>query len=56
MLKGECNCGCVKFQTDTVPAGVFICHCSICRRHTGTNGNAVVLVNNADLHWVSGKD
>ena len=55
MLKGECNCGSVQFQISCIPAGVFVCHCSICRRHTGTNGNAVVIVHNSDFHWISGE-
>ncbi len=56
MLKGECNCGQVQFQIDAMPAGVIICHCSICRRHTGTNGNAVVLLKNDNFQWISGQE
>lgn len=56
MLKGECNCGAVCFEISTRPSGVYVCHCSICRRHTGTNGNAVVVVANTDFCWLSGED
>lgn len=53
MLKGACNCGANRFQISTQPDGVYVCHCSICRRHTGTNGNAVVVVENAAFQWLS---
>ena len=55
-MRGECNCGSVKFEINTEPSGVYVCHCSICRRHTGTNGNAVVVVRREDFSWISGED
>jgi len=48
MVTGECNCGAVQFEIDADLAGVFVCHCSICRRSTGSNGIAVVVVPDAD--------
>ena len=35
---------------------MFVCHCSICRRATGSNGIAVVVVDNADFRWVRGEE
>ncbi|MBX2848830.1 MAG: GFA family protein [Acidiferrobacterales bacterium] len=35
---------------------VFICHCSICRKSTGSGGIAVCVINNDDFQWVSGKE
>ncbi len=55
MVRGECNCGAIRFEVSTEPAGVYVCHCSICRRHTGTNGNAVLVVDRTDFRWVSGE-
>ncbi len=55
MLTGECNCGGVQYEADARPAGVYICHCSICRRHTGTNGNAVVVVGKDVFRWLRGE-
>ena len=54
MLQGECNCGSISFAVNTEPEGIYVCHCSICRRHTGTNGNAVLVIDNADFNWLSG--
>lgn len=56
MIKGECNCGAIQFEANTNPAGVFVCHCSICRRHTGTNGNAVLVLSDNDFRWLRGEE
>jgi hypothetical protein len=56
MLTGECNCGAVAFAVDAEVAGVYVCHCSICRRSTGSNGIAVVVVDNRAFHWLRGED
>ena len=56
MATGECNCGAVRFEVLTDLGGVFVCHCSICRRSTGANGIAVVLAAKDRFRWVSGQD
>jgi hypothetical protein len=54
--RGECNCGAVKFEIDAELTDVYVCHCSICRRATGSNGIAVVIVPNEMLRWAQGED
>ena len=56
MASGECNCGAVRFEIDGDLTDVYVCHCSICRRATGSNGIAVVVVPNERLRWVQGRD
>lgn len=56
MLKGECNCGSVAFEIDADLSDVFICHCSICRRSTGSNGIAVVVTDNSAFRWTRGTE
>jgi len=56
MITGACNCGAVQFQIDAALSGVFVCHCSICRRSTGSNGIAVVVVRNDQFRWVRGQE
>ena len=53
---GQCNCGAVAFETNTELSEVFVCHCSICRRYTGGNGIAVVVVDNHAFRWLRGED
>ena len=56
MVTGACNCGAVQFSIDAPLSGVYVCHCSICRRSTGSNGIAVVVVNNDHFRWVDGQE
>ena len=56
MTGGSCNCGAVAFELATSPSDVFVCHCSICRKWSGTNGIAVVICDAADLTWLRGED
>lgn len=56
MAKGECNCGAVAFEITSGLPGVIVCHCSICRRATGSNGIAVMVVDNAAFRWLRGED
>jgi hypothetical protein len=56
MATGECNCGAVQFEIDAELSGVFVCHCSICRRSTGSNGIAVVIVPNGQFRWTQGEE
>lgn len=55
MATGECNCGAVAFDIAADLADVFVCHCSICRRSTGSNGIAVVVVDNEAFRWTRGE-
>ena len=55
-IKGSCNCGGVQFEIEVPIADVYVCHCSICRKSTGSGGIAVAIVKNQDLSWVEGKD
>lgn len=56
MASGQCNCGAVTFAIDGAVNDVFVCHCSICRRYTGSSGIAVVVVENERFRWLRGED
>ncbi len=56
MISGECNCGEVTFSILANVAEIFVCHCSICRRSTGSNGIPVVMVKNESFLWDKGTD
>jgi len=55
-LSGECNCGAVAFDLMDEPNGIFVCHCSICRRYTGSNGIAVLVIENENFRWSRGEE
>ena len=44
VLTGSCLCGAVAFEVDGPVAGVGQCHCSLCRKVSGTASNAVFIV------------
>ena len=56
MAAGACNCGAVAFELDVELSGIYFCHCSICRRATGSNGIAVVVIENEAFRWTRGED
>ena len=55
MAGGECNCGTVQFEIETELSDVYVCHCSICRRSTGSSGIAVVIVPKDRFRWIMGE-
>ena len=56
MATGACNCGAVSFEITAPLSSIYFCHCSICRRASGSNGIAVVVVPNEDFRWTGGED
>lgn len=56
MALGQCNCGAISFEISAGISEVVVCHCSICRRSTGSNGIAVVVVDNSGFQWKSGEE
>lgn len=56
MTIGTCNCGGVVFEITNQIKEVYFCHCSICRRNTGSNGIAVVITGNENFRWVKGEE
>ncbi len=56
MASGACNCGAISFRINADLSDVFVCHCSICRRATGSNGIAVLVVDNDVFEWTGGEE
>jgi hypothetical protein len=56
MARGQCNCGGIQFEIDQDLRDVYVCHCSICRRSTGSNGIAVLVVPAEHLRWTRGRE
>ncbi len=55
MAIGACNCGAISFRINADLKDVYVCHCSICRRATGSNGIAVIVVDSTKFEWTSGE-
>jgi len=57
MLKyrGECLCGAVRYELEApAPSAMFLCHCSRCRKETGTIHGASVFFASGQLRWERG--
>ena len=57
MIQGSCLCGAVKFQIDESEILMMNnCHCSRCRKATGSAFGSFVFLAAKDFEWLSGKD
>lgn len=54
--KGSCNCGADTFSVSIALTDVFVCHCSICRKYSGSGGVAVTIVPKESITFISGAD
>ncbi len=54
---GECLCGACRYViTGQKPRAMYFCHCSRCRKETGTVHGANIFFNDAQLLWDKGED
>ena len=56
MIRGSCLCGAVKFEITRAVGPFELCHCSRCRKASGSAFNATVGVRRDDFRVVSGRD
>ena len=56
MFEGGCLCGEVTYAIDGGVSSVWLCHCSKCRKTTGSAFAAVALCRAEDFRWRSGED
>lgn len=54
-MKGSCLCGAVAFEVSITPSLFYRCHCSLCRKQSGTGYNLATLVNVGDFSWLKGE-
>lgn len=53
--KGSCLCGEVSYQVEGEFDSFFLCHCSLCRKDTGSAHAANLFSTSAALEWLSGE-
>lgn len=57
LYKGQCLCGTCRYViTGQKPNAMYLCHCSRCRKETGSIHGANVFFSDAKLSWESGQD
>ncbi len=56
-IGGSCLCGAMRYRVSGEAQRFYHCHCSRCRKASGTGHASNLLVTPAEgLHWVSGGD
>ncbi len=56
MLTGSCLCGTVAFAVDEPLPDLYQCHCSLCRKVTGSSNNTATVVATSRFRWERGED
>ncbi|GAB3332156.1 GFA family protein [Marilutibacter aestuarii] len=54
-LQGGCLCGAVRFEATSPFRRMVHCHCSRCRRSTGTGHATNIAVDSGQFAWLSGE-
>lgn len=55
MVEGSCLCGAVRFAIEGKTTDIGMCHCSKCRKVSGTASNANLMVARGGLSWLAGE-
>ena len=54
--RGSCLCGARTYEIEGDLDGVWVCHCSLCRKVSGSSGIAILIVPRERFRWVTGAD
>lgn len=55
IASGSCLCGAVRFEISGSFDAFFLCHCSRCRKGSGSAHGANLFASNAELRWCAGE-
>lgn len=55
-LSGSCLCGAVKYEATGEPQRFVHCHCSRCRKATGTGHASNLFLQPGSLKWLAGEE
>ena len=55
-MRGKCLCGAIEFELDGDIPNLYQCHCSLCRKVTGSAANAAFRIAADQFKWISGSD
>jgi len=55
VIEGGCLCGTVRFSLNNEFAKFYLCHCSQCRKITGSSNAANLFTAPQNIEWLSGQ-
>ena len=56
MIRGGCLCGAIRFEVARFVGPFELCHCSRCRKASGSAFTAMIGVRAEDVSWISGRE
>ena len=54
--KGSCLCRALTYEIEGELDGVWMCHCSNCRKTSGGTGNAILIIKRERFRWLTGEN
>lgn len=53
-MLGKCLCGDIEFSVDvqTDPFKIYQCHCSLCKKQSGSSANSATIIEAAHFNWI----
>ncbi len=55
-MRGRCLCGQVEFEILGADPRLYQCHCSLCRKQSGSAASAGAIIAKENFRWLSGHD
>jgi len=55
-MRGNCLCGAVEFEIVGEATRLYQCHCSLCRKQSGSTSNSSLLIEPESFRWLGGED
>jgi len=55
MIAGSCLCGTVRYRISEVPERMNICHCTMCRKISGSAYGVFAHIKSANFQWIHGE-
>ena len=56
MIKGSCLCGEITYELSAPPELMNLCHCTMCRKVTGSAYGVFAHLQTNDFNWISGEN
>jgi hypothetical protein len=53
---GNCLCGKISFEIDRKNIKLYQCHCSLCRKQSGSYSNAATIIENEKFRFLTGNE
>jgi hypothetical protein len=53
-MKGSCLCGSIEFEINVDTLNAYQCHCSLCKKQSGSSSNSATLVERSNFRFNKG--